>query len=96
MTVREALVQAGLPMLSGITKKSKLITPSADGKANRRDINVYALLYEGDLRENETMHRGDVLYIPPTFLTRTMRAISPVAAPIGTATGATRSVVTPY
>ena len=31
--------------------------------------------------------RGDVLYIPPTFLTKVMRAISPVAAPVGQAAG---------
>jgi polysaccharide export outer membrane protein len=87
ITVREALIQAGLPLLSGITKKSRLITPSTEGKRARQYVNVYALLYDGDLRENLDMNPGDVLYIPPTFLTKTMRAITPVAAPIGTAAG---------
>lgn len=96
ITVREALMQAGLPMLSGITKKSKLITPSKDGKAVKKNINVYALLYEGDLRENDTMLPGDVLYIPPTFLTRTMRAIQPITAPIGTVAGTGRTLTTGF
>jgi polysaccharide export outer membrane protein len=87
ITVREALIQAGLPRLSGITKKSRLITPSDDGRPKRKMINVYALLYEGDLRQNTVMQPGDVLYIPPTFLTRVMRVISPVAAPVGQAAG---------
>ncbi len=92
ITVREALVQAGLPLLSGVTKRSHLITPSEQGKGEKKNINVYALLYEGDLRENLIMEPGDILYIPPTFLTKTMRAIRPVAEPIGTAAGAGRTV----
>ncbi len=88
ITVREALVQAGLPQLSGVTKRSRLIKPSENGRPKRKLINVYALIYEGDLRYNDIMESGDVLYIPPTFLTKIMRAISPVAAPIGQAAGA--------
>ncbi|HSV43216.1 MAG TPA: polysaccharide biosynthesis/export family protein, partial [Candidatus Bathyarchaeia archaeon] len=87
MSVRDALVQAGLPRLSGVTKKSRLIKPSDDGRPNKKYINVYALIYEGDLRENDMMEPGDILYIPPTFLTKVMRAISPVAAPVGQAAG---------
>jgi len=87
ITVREALMQAGLPRLSGVTKKSRLIKPDDQGRPKKTPINVYALLYEGDLRYNEVMKPGDVLYIPPTFLTKVMRAISPVAAPIGQAAG---------
>lgn len=88
ITVREALMQAGLPRLSGVTKKSRLIKPEEGKKALvKKNLNVYALLYEGDLRYNEIMEPGDVLYIPPTFLTRVMRSIAPVAAPIGQAAG---------
>lgn len=88
ITVREALMQAGLPRLSGVTKKSRLIKPSESGQPEKKNLNVYALLYEGDLRYNEIMEPGDVLHVPPTFLTRIMRAISPVTAPIGQAAGA--------
>lgn len=96
ITIREALLEAGLPMLTGVTKKSRLITPDDTGKAFKKDVNVYALLYEGDLRENLVMQPGDVLYIPPTFLTKTMRALQPVAAPIGTAAGTGRTVATGF
>ncbi len=96
ITVREALMQAGLPLLSGKTKKSRLITPSENGKGKSRLINVYALLYEGDLRENAVMKPGDVLYVPPTLLTSAMRAIAPVAAPVGTAAGTGRTLTTPF
>lgn len=95
ITIREALLEAGLPMLSGVTKKSKLITPSLKGKGVRKVVNVYALLYEGDLRENFVMQPGDILYVPPTFLTKTMRAISPITTPVADVSGTSRAVV-PY
>ncbi len=96
ITVREALVQAGLPLLTAANKKSKVITPSESGNAVQRDVNVDALLYEGDLRENLVMKPGDTLYIPPTFLAKTMRVINPIAQPIGTAAGTGRTVVAPF
>ncbi|HLF19146.1 MAG TPA: polysaccharide biosynthesis/export family protein [Candidatus Omnitrophota bacterium] len=95
MTVREALVQAGLPLLSGKLKDARLITPDETGKAKVKKINVHKLLYEGDLRENLVMAPGDTLYIPPTFLAKTMRVIQPVAAPISAAGGAARNVYMP-
>ena len=92
ITVREALLEAGLPLLSASTKKSRLITPSEKGKRDRKVVNVEALLYDGDLRENLVMNPGDTLYIPATVMAKAMRVIAPVAQPIGTAAGTTRTV----
>ena len=82
--VREAVVQAGLPLLSAKTSKAKLITPDASGKPVTKQINLDKVLYKGDLKGNLLMKPGDVLYVPATFLTKIMRTISPVAQPIGT------------
>jgi polysaccharide export outer membrane protein len=95
MTVREALVQAGLPLLSAKTAHSRVITPSADGTPEERRVNVHKLLYKGDLREDLVMKPGDTLYVPPTFLAKTMRVLQPIAAPIGTAAGTGRTVMAP-
>ena len=96
ITVREALMDAGLPLLTGILKRSRVITPAVDGNMKKRNVNIYALLYEGDLRQNLIMQAGDVLYVPPTFLTKTMRAIQPVTEPLGAANSTGRAVVAPY
>lgn len=96
ITVREALVQAGLPLLTASTRKGKLITPSSDGNPKNLRVDVHALLYEGDLRENMVMLPGDTLYVPATGLTKVMRAIQPVASPIGTAAGTGRTVTTGF
>ncbi len=96
ITIREALVQAGLPLLSASTKKCRLITPSEDGKPDIKYVNVFALLYEGDLRENVIMKPGDTLYIPATVMAKAMRVISPVTQPIGSTAGTARSVYPGY
>lgn len=95
MTVREALVQAGLPLLSAKTAHSRVITPSDDGTPEERRVNIHKLLYKGDLRENLVMKPGDTLYVPATFLAKTMRVLQPIAAPIGTAAGTGRTVMAP-
>lgn len=94
ITVREALVEAGLPLLSANTVKGRVITPSEDGKPQHKKVNVHKLLYQGDLRENLVMQPGDVLYVPPTFLAKAMRIMQPVAAPISTGSGIGRRVST--
>jgi len=86
ITVRDALLSAGLPLIgSAATDSASLFTPSASGNIIRKRVNVEALLYKGDLRENYVMHPGDCLYIPATFLTKAMRMISPVTNPISSA-----------
>ena len=94
ITIREALMQAGLPLLSANTPKGSLITPSNTGKAVQKNINIHKLLIEGDLRENLVMKPGDTLYVPPTFMAKAMRVIQPVAQPVGTAAGTARTVYT--
>ena len=96
MTVHEALIEAGLPLLSANTKSGRVITPSNTGSPVIRKVNVAKLLYEGDLRENLALQPGDTLYVPPTFLAKTMRVIQPVAQPIGTAAGTGRTVMTGF
>lgn len=95
ITIREALVQSGLPQLTGILKQSWLITPSEAGKVDKKSVNVYALMFEGDLRQNFTMKPGDVLYVPPTTMTKVLRAVTPITAPIGNVAGTARTV-TPF
>lgn len=96
MTVHEALVEAGLPLLSAKTNAGRVITPSNSGTPLIRKVNVEKLLYQGDLRENLVMQPGDTLYVPPTFLAKTMRVIQPVAQPIGTAASTGRTVMTGF
>jgi polysaccharide export outer membrane protein len=94
ITIREALLMAGLPLLTAKVEKTKLFTPSAEGIPEQKNVDLKKLLYKGDLRENIVMKPGDTLFVPPTAMTKVMRTIQPVASPITTATGAGRSVYT--
>ncbi len=94
ITIREALLQAGLPTLSASMRKCRLITPDESGNAGQKFVDVFALMYEGDLRENFVMKPGDTLYIPATIMAKAMRVISPVTQPVMAAGSAARPIAT--
>jgi len=87
ITVREALVQSGLPTHAAAMRRCRLITPDEKGRNNFLDVNVYSLLFEGNLRQNLVMKPGDVLYVPATIMAKIIRIISPVSSVVGEATG---------
>ncbi len=76
--IREALVQSGLPTHAAAMRRCRLITPNDSGKDNFVKVNVYELLYGGDLGENIAMKPGDILYIPATLMAKAIRIIQPV------------------
>jgi len=80
--VREAVVQAGLPTLSASMRKTRLIHPDESGRPQYETIDLYRLLYEGDLKLNVEMKPGDVLYVPATLFAKIVRIINPIAAPV--------------
>ena len=85
--VREAIVQAGLPTNWAAMRRCRLITPNKSGKNNYTDINIYSLLYEGDLSRNVDMKPGDVLYVPATAIAKLIQVISPVTNTVGQTAG---------
>jgi len=87
MTVRDALLAANLPQLTAATDQATLFTPSDNGKVILKKVNVYALLFKGDLRQNYVMKPGDTLYLPATLWAKVARFINPVTQPIGQAAG---------
>lgn len=86
--VREALVQAGLPTTAAAMRRCRLISPNKDGRNNYKDVNVYSLLYEGDLSRNVDMKQGDVLYVPATAIAKLIQIMSPVTNTVGQTAGA--------
>ncbi len=88
ITVRDALLSAGLPQLTAATGDATLFTPSDSGKVVPKRVNVYALLYKGDLRQNYIMKPGDTLYLPATLWAKVARFINPVTQPVSQAAGA--------
>jgi len=86
--VREAVVNAGLPTLSAAMRRCRLVTPSKNGRIKTRSVDLYSILYGGNLKNNLDMHPGDVLYVPATVMAKIIRVINPVTAAVGvTASG---------
>jgi len=83
--VREAVFEAGLPTVSAAMRKCRLISPSLRGNPRVRSVDLYAVLYGGNLRKNINMHPGDVLYVPSTIMAKVIRVINPVASTVGLA-----------
>ncbi len=92
--VREAVVQAGLPTLAAAMRKCRIISPDKNGKVKTRNVDLYAVLYGGNLRFNYEMKAGDVLYVPSTVMAKLFRVISPVTSTVAGAAGAPESVST--
>ncbi len=87
-TVKDAIVEAGLPMVSAAMRKCRVISPDKNGRVKTRDVDVYAILYGGNLRKNLEMHPGDTLYVPATIMAKAFRVIAPITEPVTAAAGA--------
>ena len=83
--VREAVVQAGLPTQSAAMRRCQLVTPSTNGKIEKKSVDIYSVLYGGELKGNIDMHSGDVLYVPATVMAKVIRIINPLASTVGIA-----------
>ncbi|MDP2923076.1 MAG: polysaccharide biosynthesis/export family protein [Candidatus Omnitrophota bacterium] len=81
--VREAVVNAGLPTYAAAMRRCRLITPDNNGKVKTRSVDLYSVLYGGDLNKNIAMHPGDVLYVPATVMAKIIRVINPVTSVVG-------------
>jgi polysaccharide biosynthesis/export protein len=89
ITVREAVLMAGLPTGAAAMRKCRIITPNKKGKIKTKIVDLYAILYAGKLKYNYEMKSGDVLYVPSTIVAKVISVISPVT---NTVSGAGNSV----
>lgn len=87
ISVLEAMIQAGLPNQASSTRKCRLISPNIKGRAKVRYVNVYELLYGGNLKCNLDMNPGDILYIPSTVVAKVIKIIRPVSDTVSSAAG---------
>jgi len=83
ISLRDAIYIAGLPTVNASMRRCKLITPSEDGKPKVQRIDIYSLLYGGDLRKNVSIKAGDIIYVPATVMAKAIRIISPATTVVG-------------
>jgi protein involved in polysaccharide export with SLBB domain len=85
MTIKEAIVAAGLPREDAAMKQVYVIRPSqytASGKPEKRSVNLKRLLHKGDSSENFVLRPGDTIYIRQKFFDKFINTYSRLITPI--------------
>ncbi|MDD5166857.1 MAG: hypothetical protein PHQ57_05675, partial [Candidatus Omnitrophica bacterium] len=62
-----------------------IVTPDKNGQVKIRSVDLYSVLYGGELKYNLDMRPGDVLYVPSTVMAKIIRIINPVTSAVGLA-----------
>jgi len=83
MTVRDAIVRAGLPTRFAATERVFVISPSR-GRPMTNVINVYRILYRGELKRDVVLKPGDIVYVPTNFLGKINDLVSSLFSPLTT------------
>lgn len=84
VTLRDALVEAGMPNKTAALGSVHIITPDPE-RPTYKIINASRILYKGDLRYNVTLKSGDVVYVPNSFLNETNFILSQILGPVQSA-----------
>ena len=83
--LREVLFEAGLPTLAAAMRRAMIIH-APEEKTPRKpkvdNVNVYALIYLGDMTRNVPIRAGDILYVPSTVFYKATRILNPMLDPI--------------
>lgn len=82
ISLREAVVQAGLPTLAASMRRTQLIRPDKSGQPKESKVDLYSILYEGKLNLDLDMLPGDVLVVPATLFAKIARILNPIASPV--------------
>jgi len=81
ISLRDALIQAGLPTRAAALRRVYVIQPDMTKPAYKK-IDIYKLLYKGILKDNVTLGPGDLVVIPSTVPSEINRALTNLLSPI--------------
>ncbi len=81
VSVRDAVISAGLTTPNAGLRGARLIRPTKEGKVYVRKVDLCKIMYEGILEENYNLRPGDIIYVPTLTLTKIGRTISYIVDP---------------
>lgn len=85
ITVKEAIVAAGLPRVDGSLKRVYVIRPSEfreEANAAKKQVNLKKLIEKGDSAEDFMLQPGDTLIVHQRYFDRFVNAFSRVVGPM--------------
>ncbi len=80
MSVRDAIIAAGLVTSDAGMRGTRLIRPM-DDKVYVRKVDICKILYEGVLDENYMLRPGDIIYVPTLAVSKISRVIDKIVSP---------------
>jgi len=87
VNLRDAIFNAGVPGYNAALRRSYVIRPSL-GKPEVTKVDLYTLLYKGNLKNDIILKPGDLVVIPSTVPSEINKALSTLLAPFSQAAGA--------
>lgn len=94
LTLRDAVVSAGLPTHFAAESTVYVITP-ATGKPRKQVINLYRILYQGELGNNIELSPGDIVYVPKNWLGKLNYILEVLLSPISAGKTGVSAATTP-
>ena len=91
MTLRDAIVMAGLPARFAVTTRVFVINPRDNERPPQQVINLYRVLYRGETERNIVLRPGDIVYVPKSLIGKVSDFLSTLLSPASSV----RTVVTP-
>ncbi len=83
LTIRELMFMAGLPSKASALRRVQIIRQTPEGPV-RKLINVYDILYNGNLKNDIILKNGDIVYVPKRFTSKFSEVVSEIKAPFDT------------
>jgi len=81
ISLREAVLKAGLPTKSAALRRVRIITPQPN-KPVVKIVNLSMILHKGDLKKDITLAAGDIVYIPANIPTKIGDILDKISTPI--------------
>ncbi|MBI4778343.1 polysaccharide export protein [Candidatus Desantisbacteria bacterium] len=80
ITIREAVLKAGLPTKDADLKRVKVITPGKPQPVTKI-INLYKILYKGEMEKDVRLDSEDVVYVPMALIPRITDTLGRISSP---------------
>ncbi|MCK5287730.1 MAG: polysaccharide export protein [Candidatus Omnitrophica bacterium] len=80
--LRDAIVASGLPTRDAALRRVWVIKPGYTKKAEAKKVDIYKLLYKGDLKQDVVLKPGDLVVVSSTVPSEINRALTNLLSPI--------------
>jgi polysaccharide export outer membrane protein len=85
LTLRDAVILAGLPTTYAAPDRVYVITPTPVGRPRQQVINLDRILNRGELKRNIPLKPGDIVYVPLSILGRISELFGVILSPLSNA-----------